>query len=46
MYEELSSQTIIDHEKDESVIILTNDMELQEFQEKESKDAVKKGIEL
>ena len=44
--EELSSQTIIDLKEDESEIILTSDMELQESQEEGSKDAVEKEVEV
>ena len=44
MCEKLPSQTIIDHEEDESAIILTNDMKLQESQENISKDAVEKKL--
>ena len=46
MCEKLPSQTIIDHEEDESAIILTNDMKLQESQEDRSKDAVEKKVKM
>ena len=46
IYEELSSQTIIDLKEHENTIILTSDMEFQESQEKGSTNIVEKGIEI
>ena len=46
MSEKLSSQTIIDHEEDESAFILTNDMILQESQEERSSDTVEKKVKM
>ena len=43
--EKLPSQTIINLEKNESAVILTNDEELQEFQEEGSNDVVEKEVE-